>query len=154
MFEAQVRELLLVRDGVIAVVAEAAVVLSKWSTKLQELHVVIGKVCTLLSPPPPIEVPLVDRLWSLLGHVERVIVEGAFHGNSLALGKMVPHFDEIDAIVTTDDFTTNRSDEELDAIEDQDCPHARSLAERLGVKTLLTGPWSLASPVGDPPASS
>lgn len=55
------------------------------------------------------------------------------------------HFDEIDATVIAEGFIVGRCDEELDRIKDQVCPHARSLASRVDVRTLLTGPWTLAS---------
>jgi hypothetical protein len=51
-----------------------------------------------LSPPPAdhAALALIDRLPVLPGHVERVVLEGAYHGSSIALGQMVSHFDEID----------------------------------------------------------
>jgi hypothetical protein len=46
------------------------------------------------------------------------ISEGAFHGSSLVMGKIVSHFDDIDAVVIAEGFTVGQSDNELDAIED------------------------------------
>jgi hypothetical protein len=53
---------------------------------------------------------------------------------------MVSHFDEIDAAMITKGFTTGRPDKELYAIEEQVRPHARLLASRVDMKTLLTRP--------------
>jgi hypothetical protein len=64
------------------------------------------------------ETPLVDQLWALLGHVERVVAEAAFHGSSMALGHMVSHFNEIDVAIVVEGSATSRGDEELDVIED------------------------------------
>lgn len=58
------------------------------------------------------------------GHVERVVTKAVFHGSSIALGRMVLHFDEVDVTVIMEGFATGRSDEELDVIEDQVRPHA------------------------------
>jgi hypothetical protein len=41
---------------------------------------------------------------------------------------MVSHFDEIGADVITEGYTTGRSDEELNVIKEQVCPHAQSIA--------------------------
>lgn len=96
---------------------------------------------------------LVDWLWSLPSHVERVLAESAFHDSGVPLGQMVSHFDEIDAAVTDEGFTAGRSHEELDAIEDQVHPHAIVLIGRVDVNALLTRHWSLAPPTGGlPPA--
>jgi hypothetical protein len=65
--------------------------------QLQELRRVTGEVCDYLSPPPPAEVLLADRLRVLLGYVECMVFERAYLGSSMALGHMVSHFDEIDA---------------------------------------------------------
>jgi hypothetical protein len=51
---------------------------------------VIGRVCTHLSPLPSMEVPLIDRLQALPDHVELAIAEGTFPGCSMALGQMSP----------------------------------------------------------------
>lgn len=53
---------------------------------------------------------------------------------------MVSHFDEIDAVMIVEGFTTGWSDEELDRIEDQVRPHARSLGGSVDVRTFLIGP--------------
>ncbi|PWZ54790.1 hypothetical protein Zm00014a_032008 [Zea mays] len=111
----------------------------KAAVEARELYLVVGKVCGHLFPLPPIKVPLVGWLQSLLGHAEHVVVVGMFHGSDLALGQMVSHFIEIDASVIAKGFTVGRN-EELDTIEDQVRPHARSLAERVDVKTLLSTP--------------
>jgi hypothetical protein len=84
--EAWVQELSLAGDDAIVALAETVTVLSEQSAELQEFRLVVGKVCAQLSPSPLIEVPLVDWLRSLPGHVERVIAEGVFHGSDLALG--------------------------------------------------------------------
>jgi hypothetical protein len=68
----------------------------------------------------------------------------------MAVGQMVSQFDEINATVIAKGFAAVRSDEELDRIEDQVCPHAQSLMGQVDVKTLLAGPWSLASSSDDP----
>jgi hypothetical protein len=83
--------------------------------------------------------------------VECIVADSTFHGSGLALGQMVSQFDEIDVAMIVEGFAVDRNDEELDVIEDQVRPHARALAERVDVKTLLTGPWSLASPAGGSP---
>lgn len=54
--------------------------------------------------------------------------------------------------VIAEDFDADRSDEELDNIEEHVRPHARSIASQVYVKLLLTGPWSLESSAGDPSA--
>lgn len=114
--------------------------LSERSAELQELYLVVGKVCGHLFPLPPIKVPLVGWLQSLLGHAEHVVVVGMFHLSDLAPGQMVSHFIEIDASVIAKGFTAGRN-EELGTIEDQLVrPRARSLAERVDVKTLLSTP--------------
>lgn len=41
---------------------------------------------------------------------------------------MVSHFDEIDAVVIAEGFTIDRSDKDLDAIEEKVHPHAHMLA--------------------------
>lgn len=79
----------------------------------------------------------------LPGHVERGVFEGAFHIGSLALGQMIFHFDEIDTGVIVEGCATDLSDEYLDTIEEQVCPHARLLASQVDVKMLLRGPSSL-----------
>jgi hypothetical protein len=94
------------------------------------------------------------RLWALPSHVECVVVEGAFHESSMVLGKMISHFDEIDATVIAKGFVADRSSKELDSIEDQVRPHAWSLVGRVFVKALLTGSWSLASFAGDLPTNA
>jgi hypothetical protein len=45
-----------------------------------------------------------------------MVAEAAFHGSSIALGRMVSHFNEV---VVAEGFAYGRSDEELDIIEDQ-----------------------------------
>lgn len=117
--QARMRELLLAHDGIVAATTDAATTLSERSAELQEFCLVVGKVCTHLSPPPPIKVPLIDRLRVLTSHVEHVVAEGASHRSGLALGQMVSHCDEIDVAVIAEGFAVGRSDEELDAIEDQ-----------------------------------
>lgn len=74
-------------------------------------------VCAHLSPPVPITVPLIDRLQALPDHVERIFIEGVFHGNNMALGQMVSHFGEIDVVVIVEGSAAGRSDEELDYVE-------------------------------------
>ena len=41
-----------------------------------------------LSPPPLVDVALLDRLQVLPGHVERMVPEGALHRSYIALGQM------------------------------------------------------------------
>ena len=80
--------------------------------------------------PPSVEVLLPDRLRALPRHVERVVLEGAYLESNMVLGQIVSHFDEIDASVITEGYATRQSKEELDAIEEQVHPYARSLASR------------------------
>lgn len=58
---------------------------------------------------------LADRLWVLPRHVERVVPEGAY-------------FHEINDVVIVEGYAIERSEEELDAIEEHVRPHAQSLA--------------------------
>jgi hypothetical protein len=51
-------------------------------------------------------------------HVKRVVAEAAFHGSSIALGRMVSHFDEVDVVVIVEGFATGRHGEEMDVIKD------------------------------------
>lgn len=150
--EARVREVSLAHNGAIVASAEAAIMLSERSAELQGFCLVVCQVCSHLSPLPSIEVPLVDRMWSLPRHEERVIAESVFHGSGLALGQMVSHFDEIDTVVIVEAFFVDRSDEELDAIDDQ--VHPCQSARRNGGREDPAGrPWSLASSASDlPPA--
>jgi hypothetical protein len=90
--------------------------LSTYATLSTHVSPLIGLSSKPPKPTRELSVPSVDWLQSLLGDVEHVVVEGAFHGSSLALEHMVSHFDEIDTIVFAKGFTTNRSDEELDTI--------------------------------------
>lgn len=53
---------------------------------------------------------------------------------------MVSHFDKIDAAMISKGFTLSCPNEELDVIEEQVHPHARLLASRVDMKTLLTRP--------------
>lgn len=102
--EGRIRELSLACDGTVVSRLQAETSLSERSAELQVLHPIVGSVCTHLSSPPPIEVPLINRLRALSDHVERVVVEGAYHGSILALGQMVSHFDEIDSGVIAEGF--------------------------------------------------
>lgn len=70
------------------------------------------------------ETLLVDRLRALPGHVELVVTKAMFHGSSIALGRMVSHFDEVDIALIVEGFATDRIDEELHVNEDQVRPHA------------------------------
>lgn len=83
---------------------QAQTSLKERSAELQKLHVATSEVCDHLSPTPPTHAPLIDRLLALLEHVEHVVLEGAFHMGSLALGQMVSNFDEIDVGVITVGF--------------------------------------------------
>lgn len=80
----------------------------------------MGEVCNRLSPPPSTEVPLAKRLRALPRHVVRVVLEGMYLRSSIALGQMVSHFDEIDVIMIVEGYAAGWSEEELDAIEEQD----------------------------------
>lgn len=51
--------------------------------------------------------------------MEHVVLRGAYHGSSMALGQNVSHFDKIDADVIAAGFAATQSDEELDNIEEQ-----------------------------------
>jgi hypothetical protein len=82
----------------------------------------------------------------LPGHVEHGVFEGVFHIGSLALGQMIFHFDEIDTGVIVEGFAADLSDEYLDTIEEQVCPHAQLLASQVDVKMLLRGPSSSEMP--------
>lgn len=55
----------------------------------------------------------------------------------MALRQMVSHFDKIDAAMIVEGFAASRSDEELDHIEEQVCPHARLIVSQVEVKFLL-----------------
>lgn len=95
-------------------------------------------VCAHFSPPVPITVRLIDRLQALPGHVERIFIEGMFHGNNMALGQMVSHFGEIDAVVIVEGSAAGRSDEDLDYVEEQVRPHVQSIMRSVNTKFLLT----------------
>lgn len=95
-------------------------------------------VCAHFSPPVPITVRLIDWLQALPGHVERIFIEGMFHGNNMALGQMVSHFGEIDAVVIVEGSAAGRSDEDLDYVEEQVRPHAQSIMRSVNTKFLLT----------------
>lgn len=95
-------------------------------------------VCAHLSPLVPITVPLIDQLQALPHHVERIIIEGVFHGNNMALGQMVSHFGENDAVVIVEGSAAGRSDDELDYVEEQVRPHAQSIMRCVNTKFLLT----------------
>lgn len=47
----------------------------------------IGKVCAHVLPLPPIKVPLVDWLWELPGHVERVVTKALSTGAAWLWGR-------------------------------------------------------------------
>jgi hypothetical protein len=111
-------ELLLANENVVAAGRREDTLVSERNSKLQELCLVASMVCAHLSPPPSTEAPLIDRLWELPDHVEHFVVEGICRGGGIALGQMVSHFDEIDAIIV-EGYTADRSDEELDVIEEQ-----------------------------------
>jgi hypothetical protein len=83
---------------------QAQTSLKERSAEVQKLHVATSEVRDHLSPTPPTHAPLIDRLLALLEHVEHVVLEGAFHMGSLALGQMVSNFDEIDVGVITVGF--------------------------------------------------
>ncbi|PWZ52738.1 hypothetical protein Zm00014a_013615 [Zea mays] len=83
---------------------------------------------------------LANWLRALPGHVEWVVLEGAYLRSSMALWQMVSHFDEIDVAVIAEGYTAGWSEEELDIIEEQVRPYARSLASWVDVKLLLTNP--------------
>jgi hypothetical protein len=117
-------ELLLARENVVAAGCQANALLSGRSVELQELHQVVGMVCAHLSPSPSIEVPLIDRPQKLPDRVEHAIAEGICWGGGVTLGWMVSHFDDIAATVIAEGDTANRSDKELDAIEEQVRPYA------------------------------
>lgn len=100
----------------------------------------MGTVCAHLSPLTPIMVRLINWLHAMPCHVERVVVEGAFHWSSMAIGQMVSNFDEIDATVIVEGFAAGHSDEELDDIEEQVRPHAWSIASLIDTKFILIRP--------------
>jgi hypothetical protein len=150
--ETEVRRILLACDGAIVARSQMEDSLKERSAELQELRRVAGEVCDRLSPPPSVGVLLSERLLALPGHVERVVLKGAYLGSSMVLGQMVSHFDEIDAAVIAEGYATGRSEEELDVIEEQVRPHARSLASRIDVKLLLTSSLSPEASAGGPSA--
>jgi hypothetical protein len=123
--------------------------LKKRGAELQELCLATAHRCGVrpsLSPPPTDHAAL-DRPAAVLpGHVEHVVLKGAYHGSSIALGQMVSHFDEIDAAMIAEGLAAGRSDEELYNIEEQVRPHARLTVSRVEAKILLTGLWSLKPP--------
>lgn len=77
--------------------------------------------------------------------MELVVLEGGYHGSSMALRQMVAHFDEINAAMIEESFTTGRSNDELDCIEEHVHPHARLIVGWVNIRFLLMGPWSLES---------
>jgi hypothetical protein len=113
------RELLLTYENVVAAGHRADTLVSERNSKLQELCLVAGMVCAHLSPPPSTEAPLIDCLRELPDHVERFVAEGISQGGGIAFGQMVSHFDEIDTAIIAEGYTTDRSNEELDVIEEQ-----------------------------------
>lgn len=76
------------------------------------------RICSRLSPLLLVEMSSVDRLQALPSHVKRVVAEAAFHGSSIALGRMVSHFDEVDVVVIVEGFATSRHGDEMDVIKD------------------------------------
>lgn len=56
------------------------------STKLLDFRLVVNRVCAHLPPMPPMEVPLIDQLRALPGHMECIIAKGVFHGGGMVLG--------------------------------------------------------------------
>jgi hypothetical protein len=140
--EDEVCNLSIAFDDAITMQVQAQTSLKEHSAELQKLHLATSEVCDHLSPTPPTHAPLIDRLLALLEHVEHVVLEGAFNMGSLALGQMVSNFDEIDVGVIAVGFAACRSNEELDSIEEQVRPSARSLTNQADVKMLLTGPSS------------
>ena len=138
----EARKLSIACDGAIPMLFQVQTSLKEHGVELQELHLAMSEVCGHLAPPPLAQVPLIDQLWALLGHVEHAVFDGAFHRGSLALGQMVSHFNKINVGVIVEGYATGQSDEDLDNIEEQVSPHARSLANRVDVKMLLRGPSS------------
>jgi hypothetical protein len=115
----KMRELLLAYKNVVASGHRADTLVSERNSELQELRMVASMVCAHLSPPPSTKAPLIDRLRELPDHVERFVTEGICRGGGIALGWMVFHFDEIDASIVAEGYSIDRSDEELDVIEEQ-----------------------------------
>lgn len=144
--EDEARKLTIVCDSAIIAQFQVQTSLKECDVELQELHLATSEGCNHLAPLSSTQVPLIDRLRALPGHVERAVFEGAFHEGSLALGQMVSHFVEIDIGMIVEGFATGRSDEELDNIKEHVRPHARSLASRVNVKMLLKGPLSPKPP--------
>jgi hypothetical protein len=115
----KMHELLLAYENVVAAGCRADTLVLERNSELQKLHLVASMVCAHLSPPPSTEAPLIDRQRELPDHVERFVVEGICRGGCIALGQMVSHFDEIDAAIIAEGYSADRSDEELDIIEEQ-----------------------------------
>jgi hypothetical protein len=79
------RKLLIVCDVVIAARLQAKDSLSEQSVELHAIRLAIVMACAHISLPVPATVPLTERLGMLSGHVEHVILEGAFLVSSMAL---------------------------------------------------------------------
>jgi hypothetical protein len=131
------KELSSTHESFLALSAQEVAMLSNYSAELQVLLSILNGVCSHLSPQPPLETLLVDRLHVLPGHVECVVVEVEFHDSSIALRRVVSQFNKVNIAVITKGFAFGWSDEELDVIEDQVRPHAQSLASYVDVNTLV-----------------
>lgn len=70
-------------------------------------------MCTRLLSPPSTEASLVYLLRGLPDHVERVVADDVCQGGGMALGHMVSHFYEIDAVVIAEGYAVGRSDEDV-----------------------------------------
>jgi hypothetical protein len=118
MAEDEAQKLSLAQHGIVVARAQAEASLLERSVKLQALRATTDAVCACLSPPPPVEVALPNRMRALPSHVECVVLMGALHDNCISLWQMVSHFDEIDTVIMVEGFATGQSDEELDRIEE------------------------------------
>lgn len=126
--EDEARKLTIVCDSAIIAQFQVQTSLKECDVELQELHLATSEGCNHLAPLSSTQVPLIDRLRALPGHVERAVFEGAFHEGSLALGQMVSHFNEINVGVIMEGFVADRSYEDLDATS----APSRSLARQRG----------------------
>lgn len=86
--------------------------------ELHALWLATGMSCVHLCPSMTTMVLLTEQLGMLWGHMEFVVLEDAFFMSNMPLGQMVPHFDEIDPVMS-------RIEEKLHRIEAQVIPHAQ-----------------------------
>lgn len=117
-------KLLLACENAVTAGCRTDALLSERSSEHQELRLVASIVCDYLFPPSLTKAPLIYRLQEVPNRVECSVAEGVSRGGGVTLGRMVSHFDEIDATVIAEGYAADRSDKEQDAIEEQVRPFA------------------------------